>query len=344
MATYKWRATTSYQSDTSLSYGVTPSTYENWQTASPGSQTLPAITYWYRDANVSSGGVYSDANSNRVAISVTESWSASIDDLNNLTVSVTTTLNSVVRDDLRGANQNSPGRYINIYQEQGAAAVLSLTDTLAGTAHNIWSGPQTLSIHSFTLAPGQSAQRSTLYVHNQTIGSSSYDDIWAGVQFLNDLPSPTTYRVNYDANGGSGAPSAQTHTTAQSSWTFTVASGTPTWGLYEFLGWSRTQYSDSRTEADVEFRAGDSITLQQSSPTVTLYAVWRKNYRPGCTYANGVWLGHERTGGKCHILTNTSTGTFAEMRTIGGDVNQMGTPPSSYRDGKWYNQKRRGLE
>lgn len=343
MATYKWLANTRLQGDSPLSRGVDPNTWENWQTASTGHQSPGTITYWYRDSNYGPGGVYSDANSSRVAISLTEEWDASVDDLNNLTISIVTTINSVVRDDLRGTNRDTPGRYINIYREQGGAAVLSLTDTQLASAHTIWAGPLVLSSHTLTLTPGQSAQKSSLYVHNQTIGESGYDDIWAGIQFMNDLPAPTTYRVQYNANGGTGAPGEQSHTTAQSSWTFNVASGSPTWGLYQFLGWSRTQYSDSRTEADVEFRAGDSITLQQSNSTVILYAVWRKNYRPGATY-NNIWLGHERPGGTCHILSNPDNGIYTEMRTIGGDVNQMGTPPSVFHDNKWYNQHRRGKE
>lgn len=167
--------------------------------------------------------------------------------------------------------------------------------------------------------------------------SESYSE---AVQVPVHVDVPWTATLTYNANGGSGAPATQTQSTTQSSVTFTVANDTPTWGLYQFLGWSRTRYTDSRTEADVEYRAGDTITLQESSPTVVLYAVWRKDYRPGATLS-GVWLGHERTGGKCHIYNGS---TFEEMRTIGGDVNQMGTPPSVYHDGKWYNQHRRGKE
>lgn len=189
MAQYQWRASTRFQSDTSLSYGVSPSTWDSWQTADEGSVSPGSITYWYRDANVAGPGGFSDANSNRVAISITESWTASVDNYNNLTIRLTTILNSVVRDDLRGSNQNSPGRNINIYREEGGAAVLALTDNQAGTAHTIWSGPITLAEYTFTLAPGQGAERSSLYVHNQTIGSSSYDDIWAGIQFRNPLPA-----------------------------------------------------------------------------------------------------------------------------------------------------------
>lgn len=186
--TYKWKADTTYQSDTSLSYGVVPTDHTGWQTAQPGTQS-GSWTYWYRDANVSGPSGFTDANSSRTAISLTESWTASIDTRNNLTITITTTINSVVRDDLRGSNQNTPGRNINIYREQGGAAILSLTDTQLAVAHTIWQGPMTLDQYTFTLAPGQSLQRSSLYLHNQTIGYTSYDDIWFGVLFLNDLPA-----------------------------------------------------------------------------------------------------------------------------------------------------------
>lgn len=185
--TYKWKADTTYKSDTSLSYGVIPTSHTGWQTTQVGSQS-GSWTYWYRDANVSSGGVFSDANSSRTTISLTESWDATIDNRNYLTITIRTVINSVVRDDLQGTNQNTPGRSINIYREQGGAAVLSLTDTQLAVAHTIWSGPLTLDTYTFTLAPGESLQRSSLYLHNQTIGYQSYDDIWFGVLFMNDLP------------------------------------------------------------------------------------------------------------------------------------------------------------
>lgn len=199
--TYNWKTATTFQSDTTLSHGVIPATYENWQTAEAGSQSLNSIVYFYRDANVSGPSGFTDANSNRVAIAITESWTASIDNHNNLTINLSTTINSVVRDDLQGANQDSPGRYINIYREQGGSPVLSLTDLQAGTARTIWAGPTVLAQYTFTLAPGQSATRSSLYVHNQTIGSTSYDDIWAGVQFMNPLPATTIPGAVLDGNG-----------------------------------------------------------------------------------------------------------------------------------------------
>ena len=187
---YKWKADTTYQSETSLSHGVSPTDHTGWQSATAGGQS-GTWTYWYRDANVGPGGVWSDANSSRVAVSLTESWTATISNRNYVTITINTVINSVVRDDLRGQNVDSPGRYINIYREQGGAAVLSLTDNNLASAHTIYSGPLTLDQYTFTLAPGQSLQRSSMYLHNQTIGRDSYDDIWFGALFLNDLPKET---------------------------------------------------------------------------------------------------------------------------------------------------------
>ena len=194
---YKWKADTTYQSDTTLSHGVIPTDHIDWQSAQAGSQS-GSWTYWYRDGNY--GPPWSDANSSRVMVSLDESWTASIDTHNNLTITITTTINSVVRDDLQGNNPATPGRTINIYRDQGGAAVLSLTDSDISTAHTIWTGPQTLDQYTFTLAPGQSLQRSSLYLHNQTIGYQSYDDIWFGVQFLNDLPAETIPHAVLDNN------------------------------------------------------------------------------------------------------------------------------------------------
>lgn len=196
---YKWKADTTYQSTTTLSHGVIPSSHTGWQTAQAGSQS-GSWTYWYRDANVMSGGAYSDANSSRVAVSLTESWTASIDTHNNLTITINTTINSVVRDDLVGSNQDTPGREINIYRVQGGAAVLSLTDTQLASAHTIYGGSLVLDSYTFTLAPGESLQRSSLYLHNRTIGYDSYDDIWFGVLFLNDLPAETIPHAILDNN------------------------------------------------------------------------------------------------------------------------------------------------
>lgn len=147
-------------------------------------------------------------------------------------------------------------------------------------------------------------------------------------------------RLNYDANGGSGAPSAQTASVpeATTSHDFTVSSTAPTWGDYIFLGWSTVQHTGSCTPEDVEYEAGDTFTIQKSNPTRTLYAVWMKDYRPGEVLTSGAWKSTNRTGGKCHLLSN---GSWVEMRTIDGGSG-TGNPPSRRTSGAWKNQYKIG--
>ena len=202
--TYKWRTTFAYQNSLDpnyhLSYGISPTTYNDWQTAQSGQPgTCGQITYFYRDSNTSYAGEWVDAISSRVAYKVTQIWTTSVDSRNYLTVSVTTVIDSIDRDDIMGNDQNTPGRYINVYKEEGGTAYVSVTDNQVATAHNI-SGPVNMGTYTFTLAPGQDLTRNTLYIHNQTVGGSSFDDIWAGVQFQNSLPAETIPGAVYDGS------------------------------------------------------------------------------------------------------------------------------------------------
>lgn len=353
MAIYQWKASTTYNSDTDLSYGVTPNDFATWQNGTIGESKSDTWTYWYRDSNTphydGSGNIYyTDADSSRVAVSVTDSWTTSVDSLNNITVSVTTTLNSIVRDDIRGNPVGAVtwGRDISIYREQGGALVASYYDGDIATAHTILASPGiSLGTRTFTISPGATGNIApSIFLHNQVSGDTSYDDIWIGVQFRNTLDPPITFTLSYNANGGSGAPANQTQTAVNSA-TFTVANGTPTWGYYEFLGWSHIQYLDSRTEADVEYRAGDTITLQRANPSLTLYAVWRMDYRPGKTYnsSNNTWWSHDRAAGAANIRNAANTG-WTTMRTIGGNGTRSDNPPYIYGNGAWRNQRRIGSE
>ena len=200
---YKWRTTFAYQNEIDpqnrLSYGTIPNTYDSWQTETPNGQKSNTTTYFYRDSNTLYAGYYQDVLSSRVAFNVTQTWTASIDSRNNLTISVHTVVNSVVRDDVQGTDQNTPGREIRVYKEQGGNAYISVTDNQVATAHAI-SGSVDLGTETFTLTPGQNLTRDSLFIHNQTVGSASYDDIWAGVQFQNPLPPDYRPGTSLDTN------------------------------------------------------------------------------------------------------------------------------------------------
>ena len=81
-----------------------------------------------------------------------------------------------------------------------------------------------------------------------------------------EIPALGTYTVTYDANGGSGAPSAQTKTKGKA---LTLSNVKPTRNGYAFQGWAI-----SKTASKAEYQPGGSYTKDAN---VTLYAVWKKN-------------------------------------------------------------------
>ena len=106
-----------------------------------------------------------------------------------------------------------------------------------------------------------------------------------------DLPKPTTYTyvLNYDANGGTGAPSADSWSTTDASirsHSFTVTSTVPTLAGHTFKGWkakdgSDTIYTGGMTCAVSQY--GNDVVKNGNTWTRTLYAVWEKNAPNGPT-------------------------------------------------------------
>ena len=74
----------------------------------------------------------------------------------------------------------------------------------------------------------------------------------------------SSFAVSYNANGGSGAPSAQTKYYGTN---LTLSSTTPTKSNYTFLGWGT-----SASDTSVDYAAGATYT---SNASTTLYAIWR---------------------------------------------------------------------
>ena len=99
-------------------------------------------------------------------------------------------------------------------------------------------------------------------------------------------PNPTTkytYTLNYDANGGTGAPSADSWSTtdaAISYHSFTVKNTIPTREGYVFKGWkandgSDTIYTGGMTCAVSQY--GNDVVKNGNTWTRTLYAVWEED-------------------------------------------------------------------
>lgn len=87
------------------------------------------------------------------------------------------------------------------------------------------------------------------------------------------LQEASEYTLNYDANGGNGAPASETKSGSGST-DFTVSAIEPTREGYRFLGWADT--NDARTG---QYQANDSVPVSDADVggTKTLYAVWASN-------------------------------------------------------------------
>lgn len=109
-----------------------------------------------------------------------------------------------------------------------------------------------------------------------TFGAGSSN--WAGSSraygTLTVQPKPS-YKVSYNANGGSGAPGAQTKWYGEN---LTLSSTKPTRTGYKFQGWATS------SGGSVAYASGASYTANAS---VTLYAVWKANTWTISYNANG---------------------------------------------------------
>ncbi len=93
----------------------------------------------------------------------------------------------------------------------------------------------------------------------------------------------TTYRVQYEANGGSGVPT-DTSEYEEGDKVNVNFGTTPTREKYTFLGWAK---SASATTPD--YTAGASFTMGEQN--VTLYAVWTGISGVGTSIMKGAWYG-----------------------------------------------------
>ena len=108
------------------------------------------------------------------------------------------------------------------------------------------------------------------------------------------VPARTSYKVTYNANGGTGAPSAQTKYYGT---TLKLSSTKPTRTGHTFKGWAT-----SASSSTVAYAAGANYT---SNAAATLYAVWQANTYTITFDANG------GTGGP-----TTVTKTYGKALTL----------------------------
>ncbi len=308
-------------------------------------------TYWYSDSDTADNN-----HSIKVEVTATTSWSATINHVTNIITVNYSTIISKIDKKAVGTNPGTNPRIIRIYNSVGGQVkwgpVTTQMQQYTVVPSTTYPDPIDMGSGVLVLTPNSSSsEKPTIYYKsaalfngvdhsNDPLPSDYVDAMGMGISFRNTLPTPTTYSLNYNANGGSGAPLPQTTTTGEGSVTFTVSAIQPNWGSYIFLGWSNSPVSGSGTMADVDYEAGDTITLQEGSPNKTIYAVWEKDYRPGKILDNNLtWQSHNRSTGADNIRTASSWQT---MRTQDGGVASDNPPTIAHSSSSFKNMRKIG--
>lgn len=196
---YKWRLSSNIISGgyAGEETGVIPPD-TGWRTTDVMTGSSSA-EYYFRDSDYSL-----NQQSSRVVVGITESWTASIDSRNNLTITLSTQITSIRRDDVRG-NPGVGMRNIFIRREAGGPVVWTTRNDPIGTAHDILTTPITLDSYTYTLAPGASLSRGSIHFRNVVTGypddtptpSPYVDEMWLGTEVMNPLPAETIVGAIY---------------------------------------------------------------------------------------------------------------------------------------------------
>ena len=115
--------------------------------------------------------------------------------------------------------------------------------------------------------------------------------------------------VQYNANGGSGAPSSQTKYFNQ---TLTLSSIIPTRTGYTFLGWSTSSTATSAT-----YFAGSDFNIDANT---TLYAIWRENTTTLTLNSSNSALISSGGSSKYFTYTPATSGTYVIYSTSDADT------------------------
>lgn len=135
-------------------------------------------------------------------------------------------------------------------------------------AKDIWEGVDNNKVDYISWAGSGSNQRSEGASALLANGKNTAYYYFKGASVL------LTFTLNYDANGGNGAPASQTYKATsqyEKSYTFTISSQTPTREGYNFLGWNT-----ERMLLRPGKQPGNTIVVNNNNNPTTLYAVWEE--------------------------------------------------------------------
>ncbi len=135
-------------------------------------------------------------------------------------------------------------------------------------AKDIWEGVDNNKVDYISWAGSGSNQRSEGASALLANGKNT------AYYYFKGAPVLLTFTLNYDANGGNGAPASQTYKATsqyEKSYTFTISSQTPTREGYNFLGWNT-----DKNAATASKQPGNTIVVNNNNNPTTLYAVWEE--------------------------------------------------------------------
>ena len=135
-------------------------------------------------------------------------------------------------------------------------------------------GQYELGYHDYVINRGQSAIRSTFGAHIHSGSSYVSGDKWSG-EVVYDTGALASYRITYNANGGSGAPGDQIRWYGS---TINLSGTRPTRTGYTFKGWATSP------SGGVAYQPGQSFGGDYN---LNLYAVWQINTWTVTYNANG---------------------------------------------------------
>lgn len=174
------------------------------------------------------------------------------------------------------------------YNDNASSATTSKGSVSISTSVNSgegWSTSNQKRIASYTYTFTRGTSASTRPVSAKLSGI----DVIGGTMYASTtytIPALPSYKVSYNANGGSGAPSAQTKYYGK---TLTLSSTKPTRSGYTFVGWGI-----SASDTTPNYSAGGSYTANTGA---TLYAIWKKS----------ITLSYNNNGGSGSPSSQTAT-------------------------------------
>ena len=153
---------------------------------------------------------------------------------------------------------------------RGSVSISHTVDTGTG-----WSNSNQTKLYEFDSTDGYDRTKSDKVV--KIYASFSNIDMLNGTMYVNTkytVPKLRTFKISYNTNGGSGAPSSQTKYYGID---LTLSSTKPTKTGYTFKGWSLTK------GGSVYYQAGSTCGKNED---LTLYAVWEENALTVNYYSN----------------------------------------------------------